>query len=278
MKQERDELLDIITRMRPKRALVVGDAINDIYIFGHVDRMCPEAPVPVFIEDSRDTRDGGAANVTRQVRELAGAYSFYRTPVAAYKERYMVGAHMLLRKDRDMRPAPIDPVAAFKTATKGRKFDVIIVSDYAKGNVTEALMEAVYDLAAKQEVKVIVDPKQPWSLYSECDWLCPNESEWADGATPALAMGGRVLIKRGAKGLRVRQCGNYVDVPATAKHVFDVTGAGDTVVAVFALALTAEATPLQAAQLANLAAGYVVGEVGTAVCSRAKLIELVESS
>lgn len=284
-------LRDLIGKMLSVRALVIGDAMIDTYAFCRSERLCPEAPVPVLIAERLEHRLGGAANVSHQMAKLCEApFEFFGSP-RCRKTRYMVGTHMVMRVDDDKAPAADEAqkARALIEGLKDKVFDVVVLSDYNKGWLSVELCQFAVKYAKQKGIPCIVDPKgTDWSKYVGCTWICPNDREVraAWNGIPG------VLYKRGANGLRlygpvkgdpapigapIGTGRDFRDIPATAKHVYDVTGAGDTVVAVFAAALAAGGTDVQAAQLANLAAGYVVGEVGTTVCPQQKLIELVEA-
>jgi bifunctional ADP-heptose synthase (sugar kinase/adenylyltransferase) len=251
--------------------LVIGDAIDDLYHFGRADRVCPEAPVPVFVPESCEVRPGGALNVEAQIKALGAYATCLYGGKRSRKTRYMSGNHLLLRVDEDdTRAANDEMVIKVRQflADKGSCFNAVVISDYAKGFVTVDMAQAAICWARQHSIPVIVDPKGTnWGKYIGCSLICPNRQElqeWSDSP---------VLLKMGAEGMRL----NDVVIPAKAKVVFDVTGAGDTVVAVVAAAMAAGATILEAAKLAALAAGVVVGKVGTAICTREELINATNS-
>jgi len=261
------------------KVLVVGDAIDDLYYFGRVDRICPEAPVPVFVPENSEVRLGGALNVEAQINALGAYAACLYGGKRSRKSRYMSGNHLLLRVDEDdTREATEEMVIKMRQflADKGAFFNAVVISDYAKGFVTPEMAQAVIGWARQHNIPTIVDPKgSDWGKYTGCTLICPNERErqlWSD----------QVLLKRGPAGLQLFDAQPYdqtgVIIPAKAKKVYDVTGAGDTVVAVVAAAMAAGATVLEAAQLAALAAGVVVGKVGTAVCTLAELEDAIRNS
>jgi D-beta-D-heptose 7-phosphate kinase / D-beta-D-heptose 1-phosphate adenosyltransferase len=244
------------------KILVVGDPMLDEYIFGHVDRVSPEAPVPVFIPDDSDMRHGGAANVLRQLIVLGcDTRTAWGDESWTYKTRYMVGSHQLLRVDLDRCVPNRIP------ALEG--FSAVVISDYAKGACTPEVCSQVI----ASGLPVIVDPKgADWTKYKGAKVICPNHLE-------VQPWDGTMVEKRGADGLRIHWSDVHTqDFPSTAKAVFDVCGAGDTVTAVIAACLAAKVSLPDACRLANLAAGYVVGEVGTTVCPIEKLKELCASA
>lgn len=258
---------DLIDIWQGKRILVAGDPMHDCYHFGHVDRVSPEAPVPVFVEDYLETRPGGAYNVCQNLAALgcAPVQCFPPEPWTV-KRRFMVGNHQLLRADYDKihGPPPFDPATL-------EGIDAVVLSDYAKGWLTEEFCQTLIVEARQRSIPIVVDPKNEWIKFVGCTVICPNKLEYERlrVADYGRAIDGfeNVLLKLGAAGLRLHSESGYEDFPATAKHVFDVTGAGDTVVATLAAALAAGGSLQDGARLANLAAGHVVGEVGTASCS-----------
>lgn len=271
------KLFNVIEKMKDVRALVVGDAIIDLYVFGRVERICPEGPVPVLVADKLESRRGGAAHVMEQLDALCMPSVISFGSPASTKTRYMVGSHLLLRVDADNVPTMGEEqrARALLNALGEFKFDVIVLSDYAKGWLSSQMCQFLVRLGAEKGIPVVVDPKgADWSKYVGCDWICPNETEMLLNYD---SWSGLTLHKRGARGLRlIYPDKEQLDIPPAAHHVFDVTGAGDVVVAVFAAALAAGATDVQAATLANLAGGWSVGEVGTVVCSRETLHKLAK--
>ena len=252
-----------------KRILVAGDPAYDVYHWGHVDRVSPEAPVPVFVEDAIEDRPGMAYNVCQNLAAL-GCVPVQCFPPQPWtvKRRFMVGTHQLLRVDYDKihKPPPFD-VAVLDG------IDAVVLSDYAKGWLQPRFCEPLIYAANERSIPVIVDPKNDWAKFLGCSLICPNQKEFA---AIADTYGFCVLEKRGAEGLRLHKLDGYEDFPATAQHVFDVTGCGDVVVATLAAAVTAGASLPEAARLANLAAGWAAGEVGTAACTAQTLRGLCE--
>lgn len=281
-------LTEIVEAMSKVCVVVIGDAISDEYVFCRSERMCPEAPVPVLVPERTENRPGGAMNVVEQLRALgAHGNGVYGVPISV-KRRFMVGHQMMMRVDEDAQST-----TTFDAVVQGlskyvfgeSKIDAIILSDYAKGTLTPELCQYVIKFANENGIPVIVDPKgNDWTKYGGAWCICPNEAETA-ARTDETFFPYR-LFKRGAKGLYLQQfnAGHSDHFPARAKHVFDVTGAGDTVVAVFAAAVATfagqtaagEEIAKQAAEIANMAASWVVGEVGTTVCPLGTLLELVK--
>lgn len=279
-----DRHLAILNRLSSVRALVVGDSMVDIYHFGRIDRLSPEAPVPIFVEHEvygYQERRGGADNVAHQLETLGVKTVKHVSEIPSEKHRYMVDHHHVFRIDRDSSEMGRPYEGQFD-------FDVVILSDYKKGFLTESLCQQIIGLARCSGKPVVVDPKgSDWSKYHGSTVICPNEKEWHEWfiAEPfgMKDIAPFFLRKKGSRGLQLLEykCpGGYPDGPrfsAQAKHVYDVTGAGDTVVAVFSACLATGAPKEDCAHIANVAAGYVVGEIGTTVCPFDKLSQLCSS-
>jgi D-beta-D-heptose 7-phosphate kinase / D-beta-D-heptose 1-phosphate adenosyltransferase len=278
---------EILAAIPGKHIAVVGDPILDEYHFGRVERICPEAPVPVFIRERSEMRPGGAANVANQLRAL-GCHALELYPSReSVKTRFMAGSHMLLRVDDDVfyTPTADDVYGVSKVIQQAPALDALILSDYAHGWLSFDMCQAAIDSAFRRGLPIIIDPKKDdWRKFHTLvgtPLICPSGSEYTAG----FPFGMDVLHKQGAAGMTLhenrkdygRTPEQHTHIPAIARHVFDVTGAGDTVVAVVAAAVAAGASYLEAAQLAAVAAGYVVGEVGTTVCPFEKLKELVNA-
>jgi D-beta-D-heptose 7-phosphate kinase/D-beta-D-heptose 1-phosphate adenosyltransferase len=276
------------------RILVYGDVMLDEYVHGVIERISPEAPVPVLRETNCEYRAGGAANVAANVAAL-GAQVTLVAPVAAdqrgdilwkvvadsVKTHFVTASSVTTRKTRfvaqrghyalrvDQDGELTNEAAVVKTLdwiTSG--FDAIIVSDYAKGAVTLGTMQA---LRAKC-VPIFVDPKQSdWSLYSGALYFTPNEKEWGDAMACRVSGALGVLITRAERGMSFMSCGmTTTTCPAVAQAVADVTGAGDTVIAAFTCAVTASNDPVDAMRFANAAAGVAVSKSGTAAVTIAE--------
>ncbi len=303
------------------RVAVVGDVMLDRFLYGTVDRISPEAPVPVVTVAEETYRLGAAANVVHNLRSLgaevdlvgvvgsdpaakrvrgalrklgaggAGLLAARGRPTAV-KTRVIAQHQQVVRFDRE--PAtPLDEATAAALLDRLEavvpSVQAVIVSDYGKGVVSDGLMRRLMALAGSSGIRVAVDPKPANMVhYRGVDVVTPNvrEAEAMSGvnaATDAQAEeAGRrilerlrcraVLLTRGERGMSlVRRRHAGVHVPARARDVFDVTGAGDTAVAVLTLAWASGASPVEAACLANLAAGIVVGKLGTAVVTMEEL-------
>jgi rfaE bifunctional protein kinase chain/domain len=314
-------LAALVRRMRGVRVLIVGDLMLDQFVWGRVDRISPEAPVPVVHVTNEDVRPGGAGNVVSNVaalggraavggvigRDAAGARlrqelgrlgadtgGVVTTSETATirKTRIIAQQQQVVRLDREGAPVHDGPAARRLrdwVLHRLRRAQVLVVSDYGKGTVGPALLDALAGAHARRAFTWVVDPKSGnFSHYRRVSLVKPNLQEAAAAAgleirdAASLRTAGTrllerwdaeaVLISRGEQGMALFRRGRPVREFATAaRDVFDVTGAGDTVVATCALALGAGATLEEATVLANHAAGVVVGKVGTAIVTSAEL-------
>jgi rfaE bifunctional protein kinase chain/domain len=297
-------------RVAQTRVLVTGDVMLDRYWFGDVDRISPEAPVPVVKIARREERPGGAANVARNAAALgarttllsatgtdeAGAAlerllaadrvrtSFHRDPAVptTVKLRVIGRQQQLLRIDFET--APSHEVLATKLADYDRLLgdaDLVILSDYGKGGL--AHIATMIERARAAGKPVLVDPKgDDWARYRGATVITPNRGEfrqvvgrWKDDdemAAKAQALRvdldlGALLVTRSEEGMTLYTAAGRVNIPAVAREVFDVSGAGDTVIATLGVLLGAGADLESAVRIANEAAGVVVGKLGTAVAT-----------
>jgi len=301
--------------------LVVGDIMCDVYLWGKVNRISPEAPVPIFEGVERKQALGGAGNVAANLRALGcevyllgvvggdaagrcvrdllqqqgmGDSWLLEDQARPTTEKTRLIAHQqqVLRLDQESR-APLSAglveQALIHVENLMAKIDGVICSDYCKGVCTEPLLRALFSMTRMAGRPVIVDPKvRDVSLYFGATALTPNlaEAEYAAGLTldgpgglekaAALLLqkteARALLVTRGKDGMSLFYPPEApVHVPARAREVFDSTGAGDTVVAAFTMALLCGLSLPEAAHLANYAAGVVVGKVGTAVVTPEEL-------
>ena len=308
------------------KVLVVGDLMLDRYILGDVDRISPEAPVPVLRHVQRYERPGGAANVAMNLaglgcqtllagfwgndaeqRELAGFLEAAKIDVTGVvstglptisKTRIVGRQQQLLRLDIESRerPSEADQQRLMERAEAlATKVHAVVLSDYAKGALSVELCERVIRAARAGGVPVLADPKSPdFSKYSGATTVCPNLGELALATgvaaheTEALLIAGESLRKEhdlrfltvtmSEKGIRVLSEGGVYHSPTRAREVFDVSGAGDTVIATLAAGLAAGLELNTAVELANVAAGIVVGKVGTVPIAHHELIAALTPS
>jgi D-beta-D-heptose 7-phosphate kinase/D-beta-D-heptose 1-phosphate adenosyltransferase len=275
-------LSEIVARFRGLRIAVIGDAMVDVYHWGRVTKMSQEAPVPVFVEDRIERRPGGAANVGENLKALGANVTVHSSPYATTeKHRYLAGHYQLFRVDNDHLWTPTEEhvEALVQGLEEMDSLDAIILSDYAKGTCRARVCAAAITEARLRRIPCVVDPKgSSWTKYDGATVICPNEVEYAALRTSAPDVD--ILEKRGPEGIQLHYSGSRLGplIPARVRHVYDTTGAGDTVVAVVAAALAAGGSLEQAAELGCIAAGYVVAEVGTATCPLSYLEEECELS
>ena len=309
------------------RVLVVGDIMLDRYILGDVDRISPEAPVPVLRHVQRYERPGGAANVAMNLAglgckaylagfwgadseqaELAklveaagvdtlGVVSGSQPTIS--KTRIVGRNQQLLRLDiesRDAVPAVEEQRLLERAVELVGKVHAVVLSDYAKEALTAGLCEAVIRAARAAGVPVLADPKTPdFSKYSGATTVCPNLGELAAATGVASHRTEELLVAAKAqleehdfkfltvtmseKGIALlRRDGTVFHSPARAREVFDVSGAGDTVIATLAASLAGGLQMETAVELANVAAGIVVGKVGTVPIAQHELIAALTPS
>ncbi len=295
-------------RVAQARVLIVGDVMLDRYWFGDVERISPEAPVPVVRIARSEERPGGAANVARNVAALGAqatllsatgidepgdalqrmlaadgiATSFLRDRAltTTVKLRVIGRQQQLLRIDFET-PPPHELLASSLPEFDARlgATDAVVLSDYGKGGLAHiATMIASARAAGKP---VLVDPKgEDWDKYRGATLVTPNLGEfrqvagrWTDEAdlerrAQALRQrldAGALLVTRSEEGMSLYSDAGTLTIPAQAREVFDVSGAGDTVIATLGALLAAGAPIEDAVAIANEAAGVVVGKLGTAI-------------
>ena len=295
-------------RIAKSRVLVVGDVMLDRYWFGDVERISPEAPVPVVHVSRTEERPGGAANVARNAASLGagttllavvgddepgrslarllaatGVRSVFQTDAAfptIVKLRVISRQQQLLRCDFEM--PPTDALLQAKMTeyqSLVQAVDVVILSDYGKGSL--ARVARMIELAKESNKPVLVDPKgEDFAPYRGATLLTPNRSEfrqvvgrWRDEeefADKAQALReslelNALLVTRSEEGMTLFLRDATHHIPTVAKEVYDVSGAGDTVIATLGVMVAAGADLRTATQVANQAAGIVVGKLGTAV-------------
>jgi D-beta-D-heptose 7-phosphate kinase/D-beta-D-heptose 1-phosphate adenosyltransferase len=312
-----EELMEAVSG---RNILVVGDVMLDEYLWGNVHRMSPEAPVPVVAVERQTHALGGAGNVAANLASLGSrvwlvgavgndlqaaqiAELLTLTPsISSYlypcqdrptitKTRIIAHGQQLLRADREERhPIPGEAEEHILSWIQERLpgLHACVLSDYAKGMLTEKLISSVITSCKQAHIPVIVDPKgHRYSRYRGATVVTPNLGE----AHLAVEMedehlsleevadrllgeihDGSLLITQGPRGMSLfRQGAPVLHIPTEARIIYDVTGAGDTVVAVLALLLALNMDMETAARLANYAAGIVIGKVGTASVSLEEL-------
>ena len=325
MRVSEQRLRTLLGRFARVRVLVVGDLMLDQFVFGQVDRISPEAPVPVVHVSREELRPGGAGNVVSNVRALGGRAAACglvgrdtagdrlrraleeagastsgilasRERRTTQKTRIIAHQQQVVRLDHEDGGPPSASDARRVRDVVLRQLaraDVLVVSDYGKGVVGRELLGALAEARRRRPFTWLVDPKRAnFPHYRRASLIKPNRDEavQASGidirdAASLRAAGERllarweaesVLISQGEGGMALFKYGPRGGVmveefPTVARQVFDVTGAGDTVLATCALALGAGGSLEEATVLANHAAGVVVGRVGTATTTTAEL-------
>jgi rfaE bifunctional protein kinase chain/domain len=331
----------IINRFPKANILVVGDIILDEYIWGNVDRISPEAPVPVVWADKRTYVPGGAANVANNIRSLDGKISLVGVTGkdkntgnlfsqlrkrkistqgifimpdrhTTLKTRIIAGHQQVVRVDWEhVDPLPKDlNNRIIKFIQKNiDDFDAIIIEDYGKGVINMHLLEGLIGLAHSHKKIITVDPKEDhFQYYHGVTSITPNRKE-LENAVRNLKIKDTtnrfrldsdklftdrdidlaaqqilqylelesILVTLGEHGMKLfERNGRTKHIPTVAQEVFDVSGAGDTVIGAFTLGLASGGNLLEAAHIANYAAGIVVGKIGTAVTTRKELLERIK--
>ena len=319
---EREVLVKIVNQFQGQPVLVLGDVMLDRYWWGTVDRISPEAPVPVVCKRRSSSAPGGAANAAANIAALGGTAILFSVigadeagqqirqllqsrqvdcaglrvdskRVTTVKTRVVAHGQHVVRIDEEVSTPLADAEVEHLEAKLAEMLPLakaVLLSDYAKGVLTPALLRRVFDLANQQGVPVLVDPKgNDYYRYAGATIVTPNRSELAlatglpvhghedvvKAGQQLLEMleGTTVLVTEGKDGMTLLLQDRAVHhLPTCARQVFDVTGAGDTVIAAFTLAVAAGADLLAAAWLANQAAGLAVEQVGTVAVTRQKLL------
>jgi len=321
-------LRDRIAHFTGRKVAVLGDLMLDRYLWGRVDRISPEAPVPVVEIERESETLGGAGNVAVNLRSLgarpvligvvgddelgedlreaftargvdARGVETDRTRPTTVKTRLIAQSQQVVRFDRESRADlagdALERVIGF-LERELPNCEALVVSDYGKGVIHPRTLEAALGVARGRGIPVCVDPKESHiDHYRGVSILTPNQHEagWVQGRrivdeASLMEVGwglqkrldaDAVLVTRGPQGMSLfEKSGRYTHLPTVAREVFDVTGAGDTVVSVVALALAAGADFPSACSLANHAAGVVIREVGTAACTPEQLIASLAGS
>jgi len=308
---------EIISKFPEKKILVIGDLILDKYLWGEVERISPEAPVPVVDVKKETVNLGGACNVAWNISSL-GANSYIVGIVGkdengqllkslllekgikpvliedenrptTEKTRVIAVSQQLLRIDKESKEKLNENIKKDiirKVKEIIENFDAVLISDYGKGVISREIIELVISSGKP----VFVDPKPSnFSLYEGITIMTPNKKEAYESIKASrnssveevgkdimkILKMDYLLITLGGEGMMLFEKDKIMKIPAKAKKVFDVTGAGDTVISVLSVAKSAGATWEEAAYLANYAGGWVVGEIGTVAIDRNTLLSLI---
>lgn len=314
---------ELISQFPKKKVLVVGDLMLDKYIFGEVERISPEAPVPIVSVQKETYVPGGAANAANNISSLGGNAFLIgivgedsakeilfkeltkskidstniildkRRPTTQ-KIRVLGQSQQLLRIDYEEKEIADNLSDTLLNNIKNLgAIDVIIISDYAKGIINEKFMTKLKDYSSKENIPIIVDPKPRHKrFYKGVFMITPNLKESSEmvgfhieseeevekaGKILMEELDTNVLITRGKDGISLFEKDKEpLHIPTQAKEVFDVSGAGDTVISTLSLAVCSGASLTQAADLANHAAGIKVGKLGTSPVYSNELIEVFD--
>ncbi len=322
---DHDILRKALPRFQEANILVIGDIIVDHFIYGSVTRISPEAPVPVVNVRSEDLLLGGSANVLHNLHALGGKGAIcgvigrdvmgdqlisllnkIDSPTTGVihcddrpttkKTRVIAQNQQVVRFDRettgDLTKEVIAQICSFLDENIS-SFDAVVVSDYDKGVINQAVVDHLRTLRQKHPIPMVVDPKPGHpNFFKGATLITPNnlEAELMSGVKiidgDSLLKAAHklkeeleseaVLITRGESGMALLSGEKPLfTIPTVAKEVYDVTGAGDTVIATLALGLAVGLSHAEAAAIANYAAGIVVGKVGTATASPEELLEVM---
>ena len=316
----------LIAGFKSTKVLVVGDLMLDRFVWGAVERISPEAPVPVVKITSESAMMGGASNVASNICALGaealitgiigddiageeflqlvrkqgmredGIILSKKRPTIV-KTRIIAQHQQVVRTDKEF-VSQINSREAKKILayikSNMRKISAIVISDYGKGIVTRYLVKQIIKLNGEFNYPIIVDPMpMHFTYYKNTTMITPNNHEAGESLKTEikdeqslvrvgknllkLLQANSILITRGEKGMSLfERDGKVTNIPTVAKEVFDVTGAGDTVVGALALCLGNKASMYESAYIANHAAGIVVGKLGTATVSMDELRKSVE--
>ena len=327
--ERKQRLIDTLKRFPSARIMVVGDVMADHYIWGEVERISPEAPVPVVHVRREETLLGGAANVVSNLAALDArvelcslvgldAYGeliheelrMHKVPTdglivnkkrkTILKTRVIAHGQQVVRVDwEDTTPigSRLTRQLLAHIESRAGDLDAVIISDYGKGVINKALLDGLRTLMKTHNMIVAVDPKiQNMRHYHGFTTMTPNHHE--SGQALGLKLNnvdkeihgaGRQILKRyrlqslvitrGEEGMSLFENGAHVmDIPTVAKEVYDVTGAGDTVISALTCGLAVGAMLHEAATIANFAAGIVIAEVGTASAPRTEVINVIRKA
>ncbi len=319
---EKDRLQKIINSIKKKKIAVIGDIMLDRYIWGDVERISPEAPVPVVKVKRETERPGGAANAAWNIKELEaepiivgviGKDTFgeilkekleglgIKTAciiedirrTTTNKTRIIANNQQVTRVDRESNHDLEDNLrkkVLEKFMAIIHSVSVVVISDYGKGVVTSWLLKRIISETIRKNIFIIVDPKEShFKLYNGASLITPNEKEAGNAVSikisdeKSLIKAGKklktlsnvdnILITQGSKGMSLFTNDGYIQhFPTMARQVFDVTGAGDTVVAALAAAISSGASLREAAIFSSHAAGIVVGKIGTATATNDEIV------
>lgn len=312
------------------RVLVIGDSMADVYLWGNAERISPEAPIPVVSVTKRETRLGGAANVSLNLHSLGATPVLFTVTgddymgrkfitmieqqslpsvgifvdpgrITTVKSRIISKGQHIARVDEET-DEPVHPnieqklIDGITRELESNRIDVIIFVDYDKGVITPSLFNAVRELAAVKNIPVAADPKKRnFSCYHDIDLFKPNFREFREGTGASFVKGDMESLRRAANALKEKQNFTLIFItlselgvfisngiqeqyfPAVERHIADVSGAGDTVISVAALAMAAGLPSDVMAMMANLAGGMVCELPGVVPVDKNRLLRAMKS-
>lgn len=308
------------------KILIMGDIMLDKYYFGKVERISPEAPVPIVNIKKEEARLGGASNVAHNICSLGGqvllygaiGHDFFGKEIERMartknigtsfikssfptitKARIIGGKQQIVRLDFEEKIilSGTEEEEVREKITSGlNSYDILVISDYGKGFISPSLCQFLISQALNHRIPVIVDPKgKNWVKYAGADIITPNVKELSDivGYTvenedQSIEQAARevisryqlssILVTRSEKGMSLITPEEAIHIPTHSEEVFDVSGAGDTVVATLSICLAKGLNIREAMKIANIAAGIVVKKIGTATLTREELEKSLEAS
>jgi len=308
-----EKLKRLVKKIKNKNIAVIGDIIVDHYIWGDVERISPEAPVPVVFVKKEEYKPGGASNTCNNIISLSGKTTLFGTigndeigkrailkfkninidtssiiidssRPTTLKTRIIARKQQVVRVDKEKTEKlkkEISDKILNNLEEKINEFDGIIISDYGKGVVNRYLLSKLIPFVVKKKKIITVDPKtEHFFYYKNVTSLTPNHFEASSAihlrceTDKEVETAGKkimkklnstsLLITRGEKGMTLFTRDKIYHIPTVAKEVFDVTGAGDTVIATLTMALSSGIDFLNSSKIANVAAGIVIGKIGAA--------------
>lgn len=320
------EIKQIFSRFDGMKILIIGDVMLDSYMWGSVERISPEAPIPIVSVSKKENRPGGAANVALNVQSLGATPLLFSVTgndsenelflrimetkgldtsgilpdlqrKTTVKTRVISSNQQLLRIDEELsekigRSTERKLLEMIRGRIMSEKIDAIIFEDYDKGVITPSIISEVTVMAGEKTIPVAADPKKRnFGHYKNLDLFTPNLKELSEGLRMDIDRNDLESIERGArrlqegsrirnlmvtlseKGIYLRHNDGGLLVPTEVRDVADVSGAGDTVIAVAAACLATGCGPRHMAMIANLAGGQVCEKVGVVPVNRKQLIE-----
>jgi rfaE bifunctional protein kinase chain/domain len=324
------DIKDVFKRVAALKVGIIGDVMLDTYIWGSVERISPEAPVPIVSLQKREQRIGGAGNVALNIQSLnalafvltvtgddddakqlnnlfvgqkiSTRYSLKsRDRITTNKTRVISRNQHMMRLDAEIidditREEEEKILQQFETFVKNENPDIVILEDYNKGVLTEAVIRSVISICRENKILTAVDPKRKnFFAYKHADLFKPNLKEAKEALniiTPAvdnvllqsihselhnLLQHRASLITLSEKGIFFQQGDDSEIIPSHLRNIADVSGAGDTVIATAALIYAATKNISLTAEISNIAGGLVCEEVGTVAINQEKLYHECEA-